>query len=101
MNRMIFWGGRRPCPAVVQWITRHEGDRPAVEPGQASNDRTPEGAAHLEKAVAVDDLLDDATHQVGVTRIAGDDGQQSLAIPLGLFAATGARRHVPNRIRQI
>jgi hypothetical protein len=91
-----------PRAAAVEGIAGHEGDGPAVEPGEAGDDAAAEFLAHFEERGMVGDGFDDAAHVVGVAAVARDDGEQEFGARFMVVAAgRGAGRQVPDGAGEI
>ncbi len=92
---------RRPRPAVVQRIARHQRHRPPVQPRQSGDDRPPEPLPDLEEAVAIRHPLDDPAHVVRLLPIPRHRGRQTLIGPPRIVPTPHPRRQLPHRPRQI
>ncbi len=91
----------RPAAGVDVGVRRRDGDRPAVEAGEAGDQRPAETAADLEEAAAIDHRLDDGADLVDLAPVARHRFDQEVLAPVRGILARGARRQLERRRRQV
>src|SRR5207245_7296343 len=92
--------GRGPRAAVEERVTRHQRYGPAVEAGEAGDNRAAVERPDLEERVAVHDRLDDRAHLVRLAGVVWDRFEEPGVAALGIVGPGPALRQLVARRRQ-
>src|SRR6267378_6912931 len=83
-------GVGRPAAAIEEGVARQHGDRPAVEPRQAGDDRAAPQLADLEERAAIDAGVDDRPDAIDLAAIARHRLEQAGLAAMGIVVARRA-----------
>ena len=95
------WMHLRSRRAIMKRVAGQDRDRPAVQPGEAGDDRAAPFFPDLKKRIAVDHRFDDRPHFVDAARVAGNGADQPILAAVAVVFCRITRRQIVDRGRQV